>query len=327
MTRYIVRRLLGLVPLLLGISFLVFALMNIVPGSPTQMMEFSPSITPADIERIRENLGLNDPWYQRYFIWLGNALQGDMGFSFLNAQPVTRIIGSAIPNTLALSVPSLVLAAAFAIPVGVLGAVKRNSFFDRITTVLATIFYSTPTIWLAMMMILIFGVQFQIWGLPSMRFAGTHTLRGEELTGLANIWDRTLYLIGPVVTLTIGSMAAWTRYVRAQMLETINQDYIRTANAKGITYRKVVMGHAFKNAMLPLVTLIGLSVPDIFGGSLIVENVFGYRGMGIVTVEALQFSDYSVAMACVMFYAVLTVFGNLLADVLYGVLDPRVRLD
>lgn len=327
MTRYIVRRLLGLVPLLLGISFLVFALMNMVPGSPTQQIEFSPSITPADIERIRENLGLNDPWYQRYFIWLGNALQGDLGFSFLNAQPVTRIIGSAIPNTLALSVPSLILAAAFAIPVGVLGAIKRNSIFDRTTTIFATVFYSTPTIWLAMMMILIFGVQFYEWGLPSMKFAGTKTLGGNAPTGLGAVWDRIQYLIGPVVTLTIGSMAAWTRYVRAQMLETINQDYIRTANAKGIKYRKVVMGHAFKNAMLPLVTLIGLSVPDIFGGSLIVENVFGYRGMGIVTVEALQFSDYSVAMAAVMFYAVLTVIGNLLADVLYGVLDPRVRLD
>ena len=327
MTRYIVRRLLGLVPLLLGISFLVFALMNMVPGSPTQMMEFGPGITPADIERIRENLGLNDPWYTRYFKWLGDALQGDLGISFLNAQEVTHVIGSAIPNTLALSIPSLVFAAAFAIPVGVLGAIKRNSIFDRVTTILATIFYSTPTIWLAMMMILVFGVQFQIWGLPSMKFAGTHTLRGEQLTGFSMLWDRSLYLLGPVLTLTIGSMAAWTRYVSAQMLETINQDYIRTANAKGLKYRKVVMSHAFKNAILPLVTLIGLSVPDIFGGSLIVENVFGYRGMGIVTVEALQFSDYSVAMACVMFYAVLTVFGNLLADVLYGVLDPRVRLD
>lgn len=326
MTRYIVRRLLGLIPLLLGISFLVFALMNMVPGSPTQLIEFSPNITPADVERIRENLGLNDPWYQRYFKWLGNALQGDFGFSFLNAQPVTNVIGTAIPNTLALSIPSILLAVAFAIPVGVLGAIKRNSLFDRLTTIFATIFYSTPTIWLGMMMIIVFGVQFQRWGLPALPVAGTHDLRVEH-TGFAAIWDRMKYLIMPVTTLTIGSMAAWTRYVRAQMLETINQDYIRTANAKGIKYRRVVMGHAFKNAMLPLVTLVGLSVPDIFGGSLIVENVFGYRGLGKVTVEALQFSDYSVAMACVMFYAVLTVFGNLLADVLYGVLDPRVRLD
>lgn len=326
MTRYIVRRLLGLVPLLLGISFLVFALMNMVPGSPTQQIEFSPGITPADIERIRENLGLNDPWYERYFRWLGDALQGDLGISFLNAQPVSRTIASAIPNTLALSIPSILLAAAFAIPVGILGAVKRNSPFDRITTIFATLFYSTPVLWLGMMMIIIFGVQFQRWGLPSLPVAGTYDLRANH-TGIDMIIDRIQYLIMPVTALTIGSMAAWTRYVRAQMLETINQDYIRTASAKGIKHRKVVMSHAFKNAMLPLVTLIGLSIPDIFGGSLIVENVFGYRGMGQVTVNSLNMSDYSVAMACVMFYAVLTVFGNLIADILYGVLDPRVRLD
>lgn len=322
MTRYLVRRLLGLIPLLLGISFLVFALMNMVPGNPMQQIEFSPNITPADVERIRENLGLNDPWYQRYFIWLGNALQGDLGISFLNSQPVSRVIGSAIPNTLALSIPSIILAVLFAVPVGVLGAIRRNSLFDRITTIFATVFYSTPTIWLGMMMIIIFGVQFQRWGLPSLPVAGTHNLRSG-----GDLWDRILHLIMPVTTLTLVSLAAWTRYVRAQMLETINQDYIRTANAKGLKHGKVVMGHAFKNAMLPLVTLIGLSIPDIFGGSLIVENVFGYRGMGQVTVYHLQFSDYSVAMACVMFYAVLTVLGNLLADVLYGVLDPRVRLD
>lgn len=322
MTRYIVRRVLGLIPLLLGVSFLVFALMNLVPGSPTQLMERGPGMTPADFERIRENLGLNDPWYQRYFTWLGNAFQGDLGISFLNSQPVERVIGTAIPNTLALSVPSIILAAAFAIPIGILGAIKRNSFFDRITTIFATLFYSTPTIWLGMMMIIIFGVQFQRWGLPALPVAGTHNLRDG-----GDFLDRVVHLIMPITTLTITSMAAWTRYVRAQMLETINQDYIRTANAKGITYRKVITGHAFKNAMLPLVTLIGLSVPDIFGGSLVVENVFGYRGMGQVTVYHLQFSDYSVAMACVMFYAFLTVFGNLLADILYGVLDPRVRLD
>lgn len=322
MTRYIVRRLLGLIPLLLGISFLVFALMNMVPGSPMQQFEFNPSIKPADIERIKETLGLNEPWYKRYFIWLGNALQGDLGISFLNGQSVNDTVRTAMPNTLALSIPSIVIAVVFAIPVGVVGALKRNSFFDRITTVFATIFYSTPTIWLGMMLIIIFGVQFQRWGLPYLPVAGTHNLRGG-----GDIWDRVVHLIMPVATLSLVSLAGWTRYIRNQMLETVNQDFVRTANAKGLTYRRVVMGHAFKNAMLPLVTLIGLSIPDIFGGSLIVENVFGYRGMGQVTVFSLQNSDYSVAMACVMFYAVLTVFGNLIADILYGVLDPRVRLD
>lgn len=326
MTRYIVRRLLGLIPLLLGISFIVFALMNMVPGSPMQQFEANPSIRPADIERIQETLGLNDPWYTRYFIWLGNALQGDLGISFINAQSVTRTIASAMPNTLALSIPSIAIAILFSVPVGVVGAIKRNSIFDRVTTVFATIFYSTPTIWLGMMMIIVFGVQFQKWGLPALPVAGTHDLRaGAE--GFGMVIDRIQHMIMPVITLSLVSLAGWTRYIRTQMLETISQDYVRTANAKGLKYRDVVMGHAFKNAMLPLVTLIGLSIPDIFGGSLIVENVFGYRGMGQVLVESLNSSDYSVAMACVMFYAILTVFGNLVADVLYGVLDPRVRLD
>lgn len=322
MTRYIIRRLIGLIPLLIGISFLVFALMNMVPGSPTSQFEGNPSIKPADIERIKENLGLNEPWYARYFIWLGSALQGDLGISYINAQEVTRTIASAMPNTLALSIPSIILAVVFSIPVGVVGAIKRNSFFDRITTIFATIFYSTPTIWLGMMMIIIFSVQFQKWGLPYLPVSGTHNLRGG-----GDLWDRVVHLIMPVLTLSLVSLAGWTRYIRTQMLETINQDYVRTANAKGLGHRKVIMGHAFKNAMLPLVTLVGLSIPDIFGGSLVVENVFGYRGMGQVLVESLSNSDYSVAMACVMFYAILTVFGNLIADVLYGVLDPRVRLD
>lgn len=322
MARYIIRRLIGLIPLLIGISFLVFALMNMVPGSPTSQFEGNPSIKPADIERIKENLGLNEPWYERYFIWLGSALQGDLGISYINAQEVTRTIASAMPNTLALSIPSIILAVVFSIPVGVLGAIKRNSFFDRITTIFATIFYSTPTIWLGMMMIIIFSVQFQKWGLPYLPVSGTHNLRGG-----GDLWDRVVHLIMPVLTLSLVSLAGWTRYIRTQMLETINQDYVRTANAKGLGHRKVIMGHAFKNAMLPLVTLVGLSIPDIFGGSLVVENVFGYRGMGQVLVESLSNSDYSVAMACVMFYAILTVFGNLIADVLYGVLDPRVRLD
>lgn len=322
MTRYIVRRLIGLVPLLIGISFLVFALMNMVPGSPISQFEFNPTIKPSDIARIQENLGLNRPWYERYFVWIGSALRGDLGISFINAQPVSKTISTALPNTLALSIPSILIAIVFSIPVGVFGALKRNSAFDRITTVFATIFYSMPTIWLGMLMIIFFGVQFQRWGLPSLPVSGTYNLRGG-----GDILDRILHLIMPVVTLALVSLAGWTRYIRTQMLEVINQDYVRTANSKGLKYRSVIMGHAFKNAMLPMVTLIGLSVPDIFGGSLIVENVFGYRGMGQVTVESLNRNDYSVAMACVMFYAVLTVLGNLLADILYGVLDPRVRLD
>ena len=322
MTKYLVRRLLGMVPLLLGISFLVFALLNLVPGSPTDQYEFNPTIKPEDLERIRENLGLDAPWYERYFIWLGNALQGDFGISFRNYVPVEYAIRSALPNTLLLSLTSLVMALLFAIPVGVYAAVKRNSVFDRVTTVLATAFYSVPTIWLGMMMIILFAVKFNEWGLPSLPVAGPRDLRGES-----GFWDRVEHLIMPASALALVSLAGWTRYIRSQMLEVIRQDYIRTAQAKGLKERVTIMRHAFKNAVLPLVTLVGLTIPDVFGGALVIENVFGYRGIGQLTIESLQSNDYSVAMACVMMLAFLTVIGNLLADILYGVLDPRVRYD
>jgi peptide/nickel transport system permease protein len=311
-----------MIPLLLGISFLVFALLNLVPGSPTDQFEFNPNIKPADLARIKSNLGLDDPWYERYFIWLGNAVQGDFGISFRNYVPVEHALKTALPNTLILSLTSLAIALIFSIPVGVISAIKRNSLFDRVMTLLSTAFYSIPTIWLGMLMIILFSVKFNEWGLPSMPVAGTHNLRGG-----GDLWDRIVHLIMPATALALVSLAGWTRYIRSQMLEVIRQDYIRTAQSKGLKQSVVMMGHAFKNAVLPLVTLVGLTIPDVFGGALIVENVFGYRGIGQLTIESLGANDYSVAMACVMMLAFLTVIGNLIADVLYGVLDPRVRYD
>lgn len=311
-----------MVPLLLGISFLVFALLNMVPGSPTDQFEFNPNIKPADLERIKSNLGLDEPWYERYFIWLGNAVQGDFGISFRNYVPVEYAIKTALPNTLILSLTSLTIALVFAIPVGVYSAMHRNSLFDRIMTLFSTAFYSVPTIWLGMLMIILFAVKFNDWGLPSMPVAGTFNLRGG-----GGFWDRVVHLIMPAMALALVSLAGWTRYIRSQMLEVIRQDYIRTAQAKGLKQRVTIMRHAFKNAILPLVTLVGLTIPDLFGGALVVENVFGYRGIGQLTIESLNSNDYSVAMASVMMLAFLTVLGNLIADILYGVLDPRVRYD
>ena len=322
MSRYIIRRLIGMVPLILGISFLIYALLNLVPGSPADNIERSPQMRPEDFERIRANLGLDEPWYFRYFTWLGNAGQGDFGNSFINYAPVDFLIKSAIPNTLILSISSLALALVISVPLGVICAVKRNSVFDRIVTVFATAFSSIPTVWLGLMMIIIFAVKFQEWGLPSLPTSGVRNLREQD-----NILDRIEHLILPATALALLSLADWTRYIRSQMLEVVRQDYVRTAQAKGLRNNVVLMGHAFRNAMLPLVTLVGLTIPGLFGGALIIENVFAYPGIGQLTVSSLQSSDYSVAMACVMMLAILTVIGNLIADVLYGVLDPRVRYD
>lgn len=322
MSRYIIRRLIGMVPLILGISFIIYALLNLVPGSPADNIERSPDMRPEDFERIRANLGLDDPWYLRYFIWLGNAVQGDFGNSLIDYAPVDFMIRSAIPNTLILSVTSLVMALIISVPLGVICAVKRNSIFDRVVTVVATAFSSIPTVWLGLMMIILFAVKFQQWGLPSLPTSGVRNLREPE-----NIADRLEHLILPATALALLSLADWTRYIRSQMLEVVRQDYVRTAQAKGLRNSAVLMGHAFRNAMLPLVTLVGLTIPGLFGGALIIENVFAYPGIGQLTVSSLQASDYTVAMACVMMLAILTVLGNLIADVLYGVLDPRVRYD
>ena len=322
MSRYIIRRLIGLIPLLLGISFIVYALLNIVPGSPTDQFEFNPSIRPEDRQRIVEQLGLNEPWYQRYFTWLGNTLQGDLGNSFINFGPVSNRLAATLPNTLILSVTSLAFALVLSIPIGILSAVKRNSFFDRAMTIISTAFFSVPTIWLGLLLIILFSVKFQEWGLPWLPTGGVRNLRGD-----GGFLDRVQHLILPAFTLGVVQLAGWTRYVRSSMLEVIRQDYIRTAQAKGLRERAVLLGHAFRNAMLPLVTLIGLTIPDLFGGALIVENVFAYPGIGQLTVNALSQNDYSVAMAAVMMLAFLTVIGNLIADVLYGVMDPRVRYD
>jgi peptide/nickel transport system permease protein len=311
-----------MVPLLIGISFMVFALLNLVPGSPIDQFEFNPNVTPADLERIQENLGLNEPWYERYFIWLGDALQGDLGNSLVNYTPVWYALKSALPNTLILALTSLTLAIVFAIPLGVLSAVKRNSLFDRVVTVLTTAFNSVPSIWLGLLAVILFSVKFQEWGLPSLPTGGVKDLRGG-----GGFWDRVEHLLMPSVVVALVSLASWTRYIRSSMLEVIRQDYVRTAQAKGLRNRVVLMGHAFRNALLPLVTLVGLTIPDVFGGALIIENVFAYPGMGRLTVNSLQANDYTIAMACVMMFAVLTLLGNLISDILYGVMDPRVRYD
>lgn len=322
MTRYIIRRLLGMIPLLLGISFIVYALLNLVPGSPTNQFEFNPSIKPEDIARIKNNLGLDAPWYERYFIWIGNALRGDFGISFTNYRPVIDIVRDALPNTLLLAATSLIISLLIAVPLGVYSAVRRNSLFDRVTTILTTGFFSVPTVWLGLLLIILFAVKFQEWGLPSLPTSGVRNLREPD-----GIWNRFQHLILPAAALSLVSIASWSRYIRSQMLETIRLDFVRTAQAKGLRGRTVLMGHAFRNAILPLVTLVGLTIPDLFGGALITENVFGYPGIGQQIISSLGRNDYSVAMACVMMLAFLTVAGNLIADVMYGVLDPRVRYD
>jgi len=322
MARFILRRVLISIPLLIGISFLIFASINLVPGSPIQDFENNPRANPQDIARIRSHLGLDQPWPVRYFVWLGDAVRGDFGVSLLNFTPITDRITAVLPNTILLTATALLVALVISIPLGVFAAVKRGSWIDRVVTVGSTAAFAIPTFWLAFLLILLFAVQFQRWGFPALPVSGTHDVRGG-----GGFLDRAQHLILPAIALSLGDLAVWTRYIRGQMLEVIRQDYVRTAEAKGLRERVVLFGHAFRNALLPLITLVGLSIPGIFNGAFVVEQIYAWPGMGRLSIDALQDRDYTLVMGCFMLFAVLTLLGNLLSDVLYGVLDPRIRYD
>lgn len=311
-----------MIPLLFLVTFITFGLIN-AAGSPVSGLEINPRVRPEDVARIKENLGLNDPWTTRYFVWVGNLLQGDLGISLVNSRPVLGEILNVLPNTLLLTGVSVALAIAIALPIGIYSAVNRNSIFDRITTVGAVAGFAVPTVWLGLLLIILFAVKFREWGMPySFPVGGMRELRGES-----GLWDRIEHLILPVTALAIPQVASWTRYIRSSMLEIIRQDYVRTAEAKGLKERRVLYGHAFRNALLPLVTLVGLNFPELFGGALIVENIFAWNGMGRLAYESIQKNDHTLVIGTTLFFAILTILGNLLSDVLYAVFDPRIRYD
>lgn len=321
MGTYIIRRVLQTIPLLLGISLITFMVIN-ATGSPLASLALDPRVRPEDIENLERSLGLDKPVHERYFVWLGNVVQGDFGTSLANRLPVVDRIMAVLPNTLKLNFAALTLALMVSIPIGVLAAVRRNSVFDRFANLFAVAGWAIPTVWLGLMLILLFAVKFREWGLPYLPVGGQTDLR----TG-GGFWDQIEHMILPVVALAIPSIASWIVYIRASMLEVIQQDYIRTAKAKGLTERAVNMRHGFRNALLPLITLVGLEIPAIFGGSLVIENVFAWNGMGRLTIDAVNEKDYTVVMGTTIFFSVLVVFGNLIADILYSVADPRIRRD
>ncbi len=320
MTGFIIRRVLQMIPLLIGVTFLTFAIVSFVPGSPITAMQLNPRARPEDLERIRQNLGLDRPWYERYVYWLGDVLRGDLGLSLTNFTPVSDRILGVLPNTLLLTGTALVLALLISVPLGVMSAVRHNSPFDHITTLFVTAFAAIPSFWLALLMIILFAVKFDEWGLPSLPAQGMEDLRGN--TGLL---DRLQHLILPATALAIVQIAGWTRFIRSSMLETIGQDYVRTARAKGLENQTVIYRHAFRNALLPLVTLVGLALPEVFGGAYLIEQIFAWNGLGRLAFDATQSNDYTMIMGATLLFAVLTMLGNLMADVLYAIADPRIR--
>jgi peptide/nickel transport system permease protein len=323
MIGYIAKRLLFMIPLLVGITIICFVVMHLAPGSPTDMeTQMNPRASAEMKERLRAMYDLDKPLHIQYLKWVEKLVVLDLGTSFSSDhRPVADKILERMPITIALNVLSMILILIVAIPIGVLSAVRQNSFFDRITSVVVFIGFAIPTFWLALLLMILFGVQ--LGWLP---ISGIRSLNYEYLPPGKALIDLIKHLIMPVLLSAFGGLAGFSRYMRANMLEVIRQDYITTARAKGLSERVVIYKHALRNAMLPVVTILGLSVPGLIGGSVIFETIFAIPGMGQLFYMAVMSRDYPTVMGILFIGALLTLLGNLIADVSYALVDPRIRV-
>ncbi len=314
MSRYLAERLLQSVMVLAIMSFVIYGLMWLMPGDPIDLMiSADPKMTSEDAAQLRELYGLDRPFLERYLNWLCAALSGDLGYSRLRAAPVLSVLGPALLNTLVLMSCAFVLAVLIALAAGIVAALRPYSKLDYAINLLAFAGISTPPFWLALLLIIVFAVMFGV--LP----AG-----GTGVTGNKGFWDSAKYLVLPVASLTIASVGGYTRYVRAAMIETLRQDYIRTAWAKGLGAYGVVVGHALRNAMIPVVTIMALDFGFLFSGALITETIFAYPGMGKLIFDSIMGNDFNLALVALLFATLVTLIGNLLADLAYVALDRRI---
>ena len=300
--------------------------MSLAPGDPA-VLYLRPGMTPETLEQIRRSLGLDDPFLVRYLRWILAFVRGDLGQSFSYRIPVRDLLGAFLPNTLLLAGLALLLSFLLGIVLGVFQAVRQNSRFDVASNAVTLFFYSMPSFWLALMMILVFSVNAGIlWEWPISFPASGMISPDHDLMGpVERVGDRLVHLVLPVTTLTLVLTAGIARYVRAGMLEVLGQDYIRTARAKGLPETRVIGRHALRNALIPVVTLFGVYFPFLLSGTVLVESVFAWPGMGSLIVESVATRDYPVVLAGTVLFAGMVVVGNLLADLLYGVVDPRIR--
>ncbi len=322
MRRYLVRRLLGMIPLLLGITLISFAIMHVAPGEPAVAgQEFNPKVSAADIQRLRAYYGLDQPLHIQYWHWLERLAHLDFGESFAaDHRPVLDKIAERLPVTLWINVLAMAFIFLLAIPIGVASAVRKDSWFDRAMTVFVFIGFAIPGFWLGLLLMIAFGVQLN-W-LP---VSGLHDYDWRQMDFWARQGDLAQHLILPVFVSAIGGIAGMSRFMRSGMLEVIRADYITTARAMGVPERRIRYRYALKNALLPIITLLGLSVPGMIGGSVIVEQLFSIPGMGMLFYGAVMARDYPLVMGITVIGAVLTLLGNLLADLAYAWADPRIR--
>ena len=322
MFTYLLKRLLEMIPTLIGITLISFFIIQLAPGKPTDVLaDLNPKMTPEARERLEKYYGLDKPIHIQYVMWLKRIVKLDFGDSFsTDRRPVWTKIKERLPITILINTLALVLIFIIAIPIGVSSAVRPYSLYDKITTVVVFIGFAIPTFWLALLLMILFGVNLH-W-LP---ISGLKSMGYENLSALGKIWDWTQHLILPMTLEAFGGLAGYSRYMRSSMLEVVRQDYITTARAKGLSERKVIYKHALRNALLPVITLLGMSIPGLIGGSVIFENIFSIPGMGQLFFQAVMMRDYPVIMGILTIGAILTLVGNLLADIGYALADPRIR--
>jgi peptide/nickel transport system permease protein len=314
--QYIIRRILIAIPSLLGISVILFGVLAMAPGDPFEELATNPAIPPEIRQALRAKFGLDDPVWQRYLHWLSAMVQGDWGFSFQSRMDVDKLILQRLPVTLIVIGASQLLAISVAIPVGVLAAIKPYSIFDQIASTFAMIGFSLPTFFTGLVLILVFSIQLD-W-LPFVYRADINA------TGWAFYWEHIKQSIMPVVVLGLAQAGTLVRFMRSSVLDVIRLDYVTTARSKGIGERKVIIKHVVRNAMIPVVTLIALQLPAVFGGAIVTEQIFRVPGIGSLLIAAILANDTPVVMGVTFVIACLVVLFNLIADILYGWLDPRI---
>ncbi|NLB34821.1 MAG: ABC transporter permease [Elusimicrobia bacterium] len=320
MKKYIFKRLLASIPVFFGITILSFVIMRLAPGSPVDTVSMSPGVDTRARERLYSSYGLERPLHIQYLSWLKRVVTLDFGESFRDGEKVSSKIIERLPATLFLNLSALILIFSLSIPIGVISAVKQNTIIDRGLTFFVFLGYSIPSFALALLLMYFFGLK--LGWLP---VSGIVSVNFEFLSPMGKLADIILHLILPVMTLGLSGLAFISRYMRSSMLEVIGKDYIRAARARGVSEKSLIFNHAFKNALIPVVTMVGLLIPGLIGGSVVFETIFSWPGMGRLAYSAIMSRDYPVIMGVGVIMAVLTLLGNLLSDIGYAAVDPRIR--
>ena len=321
MIQYIIKRLLQLIPVLIGITIISFIVIHLAPGKPTDLMtQLNPKVSLEAREKLQSLYGLDKPLHTQYIQWVKRLVRFDFGKSFIDGRPAIKKILERMPITILINLLSIIMIFLVAIPIGIKSAVKRGSLFDKITTLFVFLLFAAPGFWLALILMSFFGVK-----LGWVPVSGITSLDFENFNTLKKILDVSHHLILPVLIAGLGGLAGISRYMRQSMLGVIHQEYIRTARAKGLSEHTVIYRHALKNALLPIITILGLAIPGLISGSVIFESVFNIPGMGRLMVEAVFARDYNIIMGGLVLSALLTLLGNLIADIAYSYADPRIR--